>query len=121
MQLVQLTVDDSQSSDGQALSAPTNRTSVLLNVNGPLQVGGTENDLTQLRTKLKWEFSPTIKGFSGCIRNLTYNSYTYNLGQPAVSKNAFINCNNPIASAVFGIDSNFLVAILVCAAILISE
>lgn len=70
---------------------------------------------------MHWDDVPTLKGFSGCVRNFTYNSYTYNLGQPAVFKNAIPNCNYGVSTAVFGIDSNFLVAILVCAAILISK
>lgn len=93
----------------------------LLNVNGPLQVGGAKTDLMQLASLLEWQSVPTNKGFVGCIRNLTYNTFTYNLGAPAVSQNAIPNCNYGIAKAVFVIDSNFLVAILVCAAILISK
>lgn len=102
------------------MNEPNNK-SVLLNTNGPLQLGGTKTDLIELARILRWEHTPTIKGFIGCISNFTYNAYTYNLGQPADAKNAIPNCNYGVASAVFGIDSNFLVAILVCAAILISE
>lgn len=44
-----------------------------LNVNGPLQVGGTVMDIRELSTQMFWNYTPTGQGFSGCIRNLTYN------------------------------------------------
>lgn len=43
------------------------------NVNGPLQVGGSIVDLRRLAMQMSWQHSPTMQGFSGCIRNLTYN------------------------------------------------
>lgn len=47
---------------------------------------------------------------------------TYNLGRPSLSKNADPGCSGGMAKAVsFGIDTNFLVAILVCIAILLSK
>lgn len=45
---------------------------------------------------------------------------TYNLGMPALSINADPGCDHGMAKAVsFGIDTNFLVAILVCISILL--
>ena len=45
---------------------------------------------------------------------------TYNLGMPAFSRNADPGCDHRMMKAVsFGIDTNFLVAILVCIAILL--
>lgn len=65
---------------------------------------------------------PSTQGYHGCIRNFTYNSLTYNLGQPGEFKNAYSSCNYGMVQAVsFGIDSKFLVAILVCIAILLGE
>lgn len=46
----------------------------------------------------------------------------YNLGEPSVMHNADPSCQRSMFTAVtFGIDTNFLVAILVCIAILVSE
>lgn len=92
----------------------------LLNVNSPMQIGGTLTNLAQLASQLGWDFKPTNKGFVGCIRNMTFNGNTYNLGMPSLSRNADPGCDHGMAKAVsFGIDTNFLVAILVCIAILL--
>lgn len=92
-------------------------------MNGPLQIGGLRNGFSTETSKILWQqYAPTNKGFVGCIRNFTYNSNVYNLGEPSDSVNAHINCNYGVAQAVtFGIDTNFLVAILVCIAILLSK
>ena len=151
------------------LKAPIG-TSEFLNVNSPLQVGGSLSNLMKLGDKFKWQHTPTTKGFVGCIRNLTLNgnvsincfqlkffktyleetnykiptfictllsgtktpvkylfssacsliSQTYNLGMPSLSVNADPGCSTGMAKAVsFGIDTNFLVAILVCITILL--
>lgn len=93
----------------------------LLNVNGPLQVGGVKSNIAIISQYLQWKYTPTNKGFVGWLHNFTVNGQKYNLATPAVYKNAHPECNFIAAKAVsFGIDSNFLVAILVCIAILIS-
>lgn len=90
-------------------------------MNGPLQVGGAKSNLSVLARLLEWKYTPTSKGFEGWLHNFTFNGQKYNLGTPADSKNAIPECNYIVAKAVsFGIDSNFLVAILVCIAILLS-
>lgn len=95
----------------------------VLRVNGPLQVGGMKFKFNDEEFKAVWgHLPPTSNGFYGCIRNFTYNSYFYNLGQPADHYKAYPDCNYGVMQAVtFGIDSNFLVAVLVCIAILISK
>lgn len=46
----------------------------------------------------------------------------YNLGEPSVHRKADPGCQLTVSTAVtFGIDTNFLVAILVCIAILVSK
>lgn len=46
----------------------------------------------------------------------------YNLGLPGLSKNVDIGCSRGLATAYsFGIDTNFIVAILVCIAILLRK
>lgn len=96
----------------------------LLNVNGPLQLGGVsvKNLLSNLGKQLSWEMTPTELGFHGCIHNLTFNQKTYNLGSPALEKFLSATCDGFVAKAVtFGIDTNFLIAILICIAILVCK
>lgn len=93
-----------------------------MNVNGPLQIGGTKTSLTEISKALKWNVDVPTKGFYGCIKNFRFNNYTYNLGVPDDFKEAHPNCDFGVAKAVsFGIDTKFLVAILVCIAILLSK
>ncbi|CAH1964482.1 unnamed protein product [Acanthoscelides obtectus] len=93
----------------------------LIRVNGPLQLGGLKFRFNDEEFKSFWgHLPPSSVGFTGCIRNLTYNNYFYNLGQPSDAYNAYPDCSYGVMQAVtFGIDSNFLIAILVCVAILI--
>lgn len=92
----------------------------LLSINGPLQIGGKSKLFSDEQNKILWNgIAPTDVGFRGCIKNFTYNGVYYNLGEPSDQLRAFPNCNYALQQAVtFGIDSNFLVAILVCIAVL---
>lgn len=96
----------------------------LLNVNGPLQLGGSSiASFADLADKLNWTKTPTNIGFAGCIRNLTLNEVkTYDL-EPTFALNANPYCKSIVGSASvhFGINSNFLVALLVCIALLLSK
>ncbi|XP_015609986.1 DE-cadherin [Cephus cinctus] len=117
--IIEMQVDNCGMSACVSLKAPV-RPNEFLNVNSPLQVGGTWTNLAQMASDLGWDHRPTDKGFVGCIRNMTINGNTYNLGMPTISKNADPGCDHGMAKAVsFGIDTNFLVAILVCVAILL--
>jgi hypothetical protein len=93
----------------------------LLRINGPLQVGGRANIFPDEEAKTVWPDPPTSKGFKGCITNFTYNKYVYNLAMPSDEYHSHKGvCNyGTFQAATFGIDSNFLVAILVCLAILL--
>ncbi|KAJ8874233.1 hypothetical protein PR048_025075 [Dryococelus australis] len=182
---IELKVDSCQKSSCLALTTPMGPNE-FLNVNGPLQIGGTEVDLPALASLFHWDHFPISEGFSGCVRNLTFNDkwtvghwtagyfqgrifaltnslnqwvrqvgcldhlpealggvaagteessggvvfnvlyfdmfslQTYNLGFPSDSVNVDPGCTREMAKAVsFGIDTNFLVAILVCIAILL--
>lgn len=44
-----------------------------LNVNGPLQVGGTHMKLASVAVGMNWSYQPHDEGFVGCVRNLTFN------------------------------------------------
>ncbi|CAG9112803.1 unnamed protein product [Plutella xylostella] len=116
---IEMFVDRCKLSTCMSLAAPTGTTQIL-NVNGPLQVGGSSIDLHHLARAYGWRHAPTTQNFVGCISNFTYNSYMYNLGQPSVMRGADPGCQRSMFTAVtFGIDTNFLVAILVCIAILV--
>ncbi|KAK9890299.1 hypothetical protein WA026_010402 [Henosepilachna vigintioctopunctata] len=117
---VQLIVDNCGSSCLKWQSLPSQKG--LLNVNGPLQIGGMKKYFNNDEfRKISDQLSPTNKGFIGCIKNFKYNGFLYNLGEPSDFGPAIhINCNYGFAEAVvFGIDSNFLVAVLVCVALFI--
>lgn len=65
-------VDYCQMSACMSLTAPEGPNE-FLNINSPLQIGGTLMKLDQLAESFKWDHRPTDKGFSGCIRNMTIN------------------------------------------------
>lgn len=65
-------VDNCGISACMSLTAPAG-TNEFLNVNSPMQIGGTLSNFTDLRSKLGWAHEPTSKGFVGCIRNMTIN------------------------------------------------
>ncbi|XP_011700823.1 PREDICTED: DE-cadherin isoform X2 [Wasmannia auropunctata] len=116
---IEMIVDKCGISACMSLTAPQG-TNEFLNVNSPMQIGGTLSNLAHLASNLGWDYKPTEKGFVGCIRNMTFNGNTYNLGMPSLSRNADPGCNHGMAKAIsFGIDMNFLVAILVCVLILL--
>lgn len=60
-----------------SLTAPQGNNE-FLNVNGPMQVGGTLSNLVHLSSKLGWDHTPTEKGFVGCIRNMSINGNVRN-------------------------------------------
>lgn len=116
---IEMFVDRCKLSTCMSLAAPTGPREIL-NVNGPLQVGGSSVDLHELARDFRWRHVPTNQRFVGCISNFTYNDFMYNLGAPSVLQNADPGCQLSMFTAVtFGIDTNFLVAILVCIAILV--
>ncbi|KAI5644880.1 cadherin cytoplasmic region domain-containing protein [Phthorimaea operculella] len=116
---IEMFVDRCKLSTCMSLAAPYGKKEIL-NINGPLQLGGSSVDLKALGADFKWRHVPNDQPLVGCITNFTYNEFMYNLGEPSFHKNADPSCQRSMFTAVtFGIDTNFLVAILVCAAILI--
>lgn len=65
-------VDNCGISACMSLTAPQG-TNEFLNVNSPMQIGGTLSNFTYLKSKLGWRHEPINKGFVGCIRNMTIN------------------------------------------------
>ncbi|XP_038114556.1 DE-cadherin [Culex quinquefasciatus] len=118
-QTVEMIVDNCKLSTCMSLDAPKGPNESL-NVNAPLQLGGAAVNLESLGSMFNWTYVPQSKGFTGCLRNLTINDRTYNLGAPSLAKNHDPGCHRSVAVAVsFGIDSNFLIAIIVCIAVLL--
>lgn len=116
---VEMTVDRCRLSTCMSLGAPQGPNQYL-NVNGPLQLGGAAANLEYLAGRFQWSHVPQQRGYSGCIRNLTVNGWTYNVGMPALAHNADAGCQRSVAVAVsFGIDSNFIIAIIGCIAVLV--
>ncbi|XP_063374480.1 DE-cadherin [Cydia amplana] len=116
---IEMFVDRCKLSTCMSLAAPIAPREIL-NVNGPLQLGGATIDFRHLAHQFGWQHIPTNQHFVGCISNFTYNDYYYNLGEPSVHRKADPGCQLSVSTAVtFGIDTNFLVAILVCIAILV--
>ncbi|KAK0157584.1 hypothetical protein PV328_011310 [Microctonus aethiopoides] len=110
---------DCISSECMSLTAPAGP-SELLNVNSPMQIGGSLSNFIELSHYHRWNYTPSDKNFVGCIGNMTINGYTYDFGELSLGKNVHQSCNYGMSKAVsFGIDTNFLVAILVCVAILL--
>ncbi len=68
---------------------------------------------------------PVGAGFVGCIKNLTFSASgkltRYDLGNPADGENYAPGCNDEFVQAVvaLGINTNFLIAILVCLAVIL--
>uniref|UniRef100_A0A182PDN1 Laminin G domain-containing protein n=1 Tax=Anopheles epiroticus TaxID=199890 RepID=A0A182PDN1_9DIPT len=83
-------------------------------------LGGAAVNLDYLGSLFNWTYVPQDKGFTGCLRNLTINEKTYDLGLPSLAKNADPGCQRSVAVAVsFGIDSYFLIAIIACIVVLL--
>lgn len=74
---MEMRVDNCGISACMSLTAPQG-INEFLNVNSPMQVGGTLTNLAHLASNLGWDYKPTDKGFVGCIRNMTFNGNVSN-------------------------------------------
>ena len=91
-----------------------------LNVNSPIHLGGSSVDLDVLGALYNWTYRPTTRGYIGCIRNLTINEQTYNLGQPSLSHNIDPGCEkSQMAAVTFGVANNFIYALIACIILLL--
>ncbi|GLH15736.1 DE-cadherin [Gryllus bimaculatus] len=72
---IEMKVDSCQMSSCLRLTTPI-KPNEFLNVNGPLQLGGSFVDLASLSKEMLWNYAPSDEKFSGCIRNLTFNGKT---------------------------------------------
>ncbi|XP_037558353.1 neural-cadherin isoform X4 [Dermacentor silvarum] len=62
-----------------------------LNVNTPLQLGGTHVGGKDLGA-YAWRHRHTTEGFQGCVKNVVHNSEMYDLGSPGSSYNSVAGC-----------------------------
>ncbi|KAF6207435.1 hypothetical protein GE061_018678 [Apolygus lucorum] len=116
---IELQVDNCKLPNCLSLTPPAGDNE-FLNVNGPLQIGGSYVDFEYLNSHFNWTYKPTQVGFSGCVKNLTFNDKLYDLGTPGFWKHVDVGCNRGVSKAItFGIDTSFLIAILICLAILL--
>jgi len=76
-QLIELIIDNCRTFMCTSLKPPRGFNE-FLNVNSPMQVGGTLTNLSHLASNLGWDYKPTDKGFVGCIRNMTFNGNVSN-------------------------------------------
>ncbi|RZF45194.1 hypothetical protein LSTR_LSTR009965 [Laodelphax striatellus] len=111
---VELQVDDCKLSSCLSLSTPQGPNE-LLNVNEPLQLGGTYMDLDAVASYMNWTHKPLNMGYSGCVTNVTFNGQLYQLGRPSLAENVDVGCSRGTAVAVtFGVDNSFIIAIILC-------
>lgn len=116
---VEMTVDNCKLSDCMSLRAPQGKNE-FLNVNAPIHLGGSSVDLDRLRSFYNWTYAPKKSGYIGCIKNLTINDMTYNLGQPSLAQNVDPGCARSLVAAVtFSVASNFIYALIGCILLLI--
>uniref|UniRef100_A0A8W7P4I0 Laminin G domain-containing protein n=3 Tax=Anopheles coluzzii TaxID=1518534 RepID=A0A8W7P4I0_ANOCL len=119
-QTIEMIVDNCKLSTCMSLDAPKgpNR---FLNVNAPLQLGGAAVNLDYLGSLFNWTYVPQDKGFSGCLRNLTINERTYDLGLPSLAKNVNSECISRSVALIasIGFTSYYLYVIIACIILLI--
>lgn len=115
----EMTVDNCKLSDCMSLRAPQGKNE-FLNVNSPIHLGGSSVNLDVLSSAFNWSYTPTMRGYIGCIKNLTINDVTYNLGQPSLSQHVDPGCEKSLTAAItFGVANNFLYALIACILLLI--
>nr|XP_027206874.1 putative neural-cadherin 2 [Penaeus vannamei] len=85
------------------LPGPYRSTRHLLNVQGPMQVGGTSAPLNfeKLSASYGWTLTPPyVYTFSGCVLELRHNDRLYDLNATDYSKKTFQPCDAPRTSRV---------------------
>lgn len=81
----------------------TSSPSVLLNTPGPLQLGGVAAmpSFEQLAASYEWTIvPPSVLPFFGCVLEVRYNDYLYDLNSTDYTKSTYLPCNAPTQSRV---------------------
>ncbi|XP_043205387.1 DE-cadherin-like isoform X2 [Amphibalanus amphitrite] len=87
----------------------------LLNVDTPLQLGGSAVPLSVVRQAMAWLLVPESEGFYGCLENVTFLGTAYDLSNPTWGEEYTSTCEELIVPIpVIYADSSFLAAILTC-------
>ncbi|XP_042874776.1 neural-cadherin-like [Penaeus japonicus] len=85
------------------LPGPYRSTRHLLNVQGPMQVGGTVamTSFAKLSSSFGWTLTPpSVYPFSGCVLELRHNDHLYDLNATDYSKKTYQPCDAPRTSRV---------------------
>ncbi|KAK7571160.1 hypothetical protein V9T40_014764 [Parthenolecanium corni] len=114
---IQLIVDNCNTKQCLFLKPPKGDNQYV-NVNGPLQLGGTYMNLKDVSLRRNWLFKPTTSGFVGCIQNFTVNGNPYNLASPSFHQNLQLQCLSSPPAAAFVLNKTFLLTILICLVVL---
>ncbi|KAK7079949.1 hypothetical protein SK128_012924 [Halocaridina rubra] len=98
--------------------------SFLLNVQGPLQLGGVAamESFSKLANSYGWSLTPpTIDPFFGCILELRHNEYLYDLNSTDYGKYTYMPCDAPAAvRIVLGEQSIIIIVVsLLCLLLLV--
>lgn len=93
--------------------------SVLLNSPGPLQLGGVTAmpSFEQLAASYEWTIvPPVVLPFFGCIFEVRYNDYLYDLNSTDYTKSTYLPCNAPTpAKVILGQQSIIIIVVsLLC-------
>ncbi len=121
-QTVELIVDDGVGTNNRLSGTPVGPNQYL-NVNGPLQMGGTRMDMVKVAYTRGWNHKPMKRGFSGCIQNFMVNGKSYNLTSPSMFEKVDFGCSRTsvVGSIQMKVDWSFWIAILICLSVLTSK
>lgn len=93
----------------------TTSPSVLLNTPGPLQLGGVaaQPSFEVLADSYKWTLvPPTVLPFFGCVLEVRYNDYLYDLNATDYTKSTYLPCNAPTpAKVILGQQSIIIIVV----------
>lgn len=121
LQNIQLIVDNCNTEKCLHLKPPRGANQYV-NVNGPLQLGGTYMSLIDVGTRRQWIFKPATQAthnpFSGCIQNMTVNGNPLNLATPSLHENLRMQCLTAPSPATIVWNNKFLFTILICLVVL---
>nr|BAD91054.1 Af1-cadherin [Artemia franciscana] len=111
-QEVRLTLDGCLSTSCSAVDTMPG-TAKLLNVNGPIQLGKIKSDLPTIGHELQWSARPHNDYFVGCIRNLRFNNYTFDMASMGHSLNVSLSCKDISAIPVTVLSQTTEIVIIV--------
>ena len=120
------TIDDEPCKKSTNLvSSLTSRRSYILNVGGPLQLGGISSmaSFAELSESYNWNFvPPTVdRYFYGCFSKVQYNDIIYDMNSTDYYKSFGKTCDAAIKKPIVRLGSDSIVIIVVCLLVLIGK